>query len=78
LKQQTGESKHVWETIQKRNKRPTEVDTTTNTTSIPEEEAVKLAKIFAQSLKECQKAKKAVNLCQNDKECTEASLNLTM
>ena len=78
LKQQTGESKHVWETIQKRKKGPTEVDTSTNTTPIPEEEAVKLAKIFAQSLKECQKAQKAVNLCQNDKECTEASLNLTM
>jgi len=78
LKQQTGESKNVWENIQKRKKGPAEVDTTTNTTPIPEEEAVKLAKIFAQSLKECQKAQKAVNLCQNDKECTEASLNLTM
>ena len=39
---------------------PAEVDTTTmNTTPIPKEEAVKLAKVFT--------AQRAINLCQNDK-----------
>jgi len=93
LKQQIRESEEVWRDIQERGVVLSSqrqllddgmiVDSAgaadaTKQPKISDKEAMELAKTFADSLKECQLAQKAVNLCTTDQECTQASLTLTM
>jgi hypothetical protein len=93
LKQQIRESEEVWKEIQDRGVMVSSsqqfddgtignsVGATADATEQPnlsDQEAMELAKIFAKSLKDCQQAQKAVNLCTTDQECTQASFTLTM
>jgi cytochrome c heme-lyase len=90
LKQQIRESEEVWREIQERGvvlSSQQQLDDGTIIDSagaaikqpkISDKEAMELAKTFADSLKECQHAQKAVNLCTTDQECTQASLTLTL
>jgi len=92
LKKQIQESERVWEDIQKRGAEMLKGGTTRQMMEasarpkISDVEAHALAKSFAEALKECQDAQKAVNeLCsasntdgEDDPKCAKASLQLTM
>ena len=94
LKKQVGESEKVWENIKKsvqdssdemgngKNKRNNVVDgkreKNEENVAINKKEAIAIASMFATMLKECQEAQKTVDACEDEVECTKASLALTM